>query len=73
MPELVIPSHCVFEYAAKVACGIIAKEPVPPPIPPCVPGYYATAVNIHNPSLKNFTILYAWPLKPGRTGLKKTG
>lgn len=56
MPELVIPSHCVFEYAAKVACGIIAKEPVPPPIPPCVPGYYATAVNIHNPSLKETTL-----------------
>ncbi len=50
MPENVQPEKCIYEYAAKVVCGVIQQESVAPPIPPCVPGYYTTATNIHNPS-----------------------
>ena len=49
MPENVQPEKCIYEYAAKVVCGVIPEEPVAPPMPPCGPGYYTTATNIHNP------------------------
>ena len=67
MPEIVLPQNCTFEYAAKVFCGYIAKEPVPPPIPPCVPGYYATAINIHNPSLKETSLWVKFAHAPQAT------
>ncbi len=58
MPDETKPESCKYEYAAKVVCGAIAPEPVAPPIPPCVPGFYATAVNIHNPSRES-TVFWA--------------
>lgn len=67
MPETVLPQNCVFEYAAKVFCGSIAKEPVPPPIPPCVPGYYATAINIHNPYPKETALWVKFAHAPQAT------
>jgi hypothetical protein len=58
MPESK-PENARFEYAAKVVCGLIPAEPVAPPIPPCVPGFYASAVNIHNPSRKEGATIWA--------------
>ncbi len=40
-----------FEYAAKFVCGLAAASPgAVPGTTPVAPGYYYTAVNVHNPS-----------------------
>jgi hypothetical protein len=40
-----------FEYAAKFVCGLSALAPgAVPGTLPVAPGYYYTAVNVHNPS-----------------------
>ena len=40
-----------FEYAAKYVCGLAASPAgVAPGLLPVAPGYYYTAVNVHNPS-----------------------
>ena len=40
-----------FEYAAKFVCGLAATLPgTPAGTLPVAPGYYYTAINVHNPS-----------------------
>lgn len=40
-----------FEYAAKFVCGLAATPPgTPAGTLPVAPGYYYTAINVHNPS-----------------------
>jgi hypothetical protein len=40
-----------FEYAAKYVCGLSATPAgAPPGLTPVAPGYYYTAINVHNPS-----------------------
>lgn len=56
MSEKELPQNCIAEYACKVLCGHITLSGTN--IPPCVPGWYASAVNIHNPSPKD-TVLWA--------------
>ena len=39
-----------FAYAAKFVCGAATPPPKSPGTLPVAPGYYYTAVNVHNPS-----------------------
>src|SRR5947208_1107321 len=39
-----------FEYAAKFVCGLAAASGTAAGTLPVAPGYYYTAINVHNPS-----------------------
>jgi hypothetical protein len=64
-----------FQYAVKIVCGSIPPAGAAPG--PVAPGFYFTAINIHNPS-KCDTVAFRWkaaqalPLKAGTVSLFST-